>query len=71
MILWAGKHLSGDEEQRLRDLIEVFGQAGCSEDVEWYGRFLPENAHTWTPDELEFGAHHGPWLSFSAAVDAG
>jgi hypothetical protein len=25
-------------------------------------RFLPENLYRWTPDELEFGAHNGPWF---------
>ena len=35
--------------------------------AETFERFLPENDHRWTPDELEVGAHAGPWMSFDGA----
>jgi hypothetical protein len=31
-------------------------------------RFLPENDHRWTPNELESGAHLGPWMLVDAEV---
>jgi hypothetical protein len=70
-VFWAGKALGADEELRLRRVvallrrIEEGGQtdlerSSARDDRENLERFLPENLHRWTPDEFEFGAHHGP-----------
>jgi hypothetical protein len=70
-VLWAGKVLDADEELRLRRVVALLrrieesgqtdaGQANAREDRMILERFLPENVHRWTPDELEFGAHNGP-----------
>lgn len=63
VVLWAGKPLTGDEEERTRRmvaLLERTGEVGAAADL---ARFLPGSGHDWTPDELELGAHAGPWLS--------
>jgi hypothetical protein len=78
-IYWAGKCLTSEEELSLRRTvallrrIEENGAAdGGSESV--YGdrkhleQFLPENTHEWSPDELEFAAHHGPWFEIGEAA---
>jgi hypothetical protein len=70
-ILWAGKRLAENEELRLRRVVALLRRIednGCTvqeresaaADRLNLERFLPENEHKWTPDELEFGAHHGP-----------
>jgi hypothetical protein len=41
-------------------------RTGKAELADSYERFLPENDARWTPDELETGAHIGPWLGFDA-----
>jgi hypothetical protein len=72
-VLWAGKALDEDEELRLRRVvallrrIEEIGRTDAEgetarEDRANLERFLPENLHRWTPDELELGAHNGPGL---------
>jgi hypothetical protein len=72
-MFWAGKALDPDEELQLRRVvallrrIEEGGQseperAEARDDRVNFERFLPENLHRWTPDELEFGAHCGPGL---------
>lgn len=72
-VFWAGKKLDADEERRLRRVVTLLrriednGRAererrNAAEDRLNLQRFLPENDHTWTPDELEFGAHHGPYF---------
>lgn len=66
---WAGKHLTQAEEDRLRAFVRLYEEAGCSDDAAWLRRFLPENVAGWTPDELESGAHLGPWLSVDARVE--
>lgn len=65
-ILWAGKRLTPHEERVTRDAVALFTRLG-SEGAQHLQRFLPEGLHTWTPDELELGAHAGPWI----AVDGG
>jgi hypothetical protein len=67
--LWAGKRLSPDEELRTRRLIALMRRTGNVGQAEELERFMPENDHRWTPDELEFGAHVGPWLEFDAELD--
>ena len=63
-VLWAGKHLTDDEELKTRRLVALLERAGDPVSAEGLARFLPEHQHEWTPDELEMGAHAGPWLSF-------
>jgi hypothetical protein len=67
-VLWAGKHLTGDEEAATRRLVHMLRRAGSTDLADRFERFLPEHAHRWTPDELELGAHAGPWLRLEAAV---
>jgi hypothetical protein len=62
-MLWAGKRLSDEEELRTRRLVAMLRRTGKHELAASYERFLPENDARWTPDELELGAHVGPWLS--------
>jgi hypothetical protein len=62
-MLWAGKRLSDEEELRTRRLVARLRRAGRYELADGYERFLPEHDDRWTPDELELGAHAGPWLS--------
>jgi hypothetical protein len=62
-MLWAGKKLSADEELRTRRLVALLRRIGDDEVAETLERFLPENDHRWTPDELEVGAQAGPWAS--------
>jgi hypothetical protein len=70
-VFWAGKALEADEELQLRRVVALLRrieeggqtdleQAKTREDRLNLERFLPENLHRWTPDELEFGAHCGP-----------
>jgi hypothetical protein len=73
-VIWAGKTLSTDEELRVRDIVAMFARmvaAGNSEaawQAESWRRFLPEERHRWTANELEFGANIGPWVFFGAQV---
>ena len=62
-MLWAGKKLSPDEELRTRRLVALLRRIGDDKVAETFERFLPENDHRWTPDELEVGAQAGPWAS--------
>lgn len=62
-MLWAGKRLSSEEELRTRRLVALLCRVGDDEVAETFERFLPENDHRWTPDELETGAQAGPWVS--------
>ena len=61
-VLWAGKELSEEEEASTKALVQRLRRAGAHEAAEGFARFLPERAAEWTPDELELGAHAGPWL---------
>ena len=65
-MLWAGKQLSEDEELRTRRLVALLHRVGDDDVAETFERFLPENDHRWTPDQLETGAHAGPWTSLEA-----
>ena len=71
VVLWAGKHLSEEEEASTRALIDLLRRTGAHESAEAFERFLPERGDEWTPDELELGAHAGPWLSMEAEPHAG
>jgi hypothetical protein len=62
-MLWAGKRLSDEEELRTRRLVAMLRRQGKDDLAASYERFLPENDARWTPDELETGAHIGPWVS--------
>jgi hypothetical protein len=68
-VLWAGKRLSDEEELRVRRLVSLLERAGDPQAADRFARFLPERADRWNPDDLEAGAHHGPWLSFGASVE--
>jgi hypothetical protein len=71
-MLWAGKKLSAEEELRMRRLVALLRRVGDTDVAETFERFLPENDHRWTPDQLEVGAHAGPWMSLDGArVDSG
>jgi hypothetical protein len=73
-VFWAGKQLKAEEELRLRRIVALLRRIeedeqatederiGAREDRVHLERFLPENVRTWTPDELELGAHSGPWF---------
>jgi hypothetical protein len=62
LMLWAGKPLTDEEELRTRRLVAMLRRAGDDETAETFERFLPEGDDSWTPDELEQGAHVGPWI---------
>ena len=62
-MLWAGKRLSDEEELRTRRLVAKLRRNGKHDLADSYERFLPEHVERWTPDELELGAHVGPWVS--------
>ncbi len=68
-VLWAGKHLTDEEELKTRRLIALMERSGNSAAAEGLARFLPERAGEWTPDELETGAHCGPWMGLDAGPD--
>lgn len=65
-VFWAGKRLEAEDELQLRRLIALLRRTGDPETAESLERFLPENDHRWTPNELEMGAHLGPWMLFGA-----
>ena len=62
-MLWAGKRLTDDEELRTRRVVAKMRRLGRAELADHFERFLPEHDHEWTPDELELGAHVGPWMA--------
>ncbi len=66
--LWAGKGLAADEEAHTRRMVALFERCGDDEAAAVYARFLPENDAEWTVDELERGAHAGPWLELGAEL---
>ena len=66
-ILWAGKQLTDDEELATRRLVSLLQSVGDDENAAVFERFLPEHDERWTPDELEMGAHVGPWIDFDGA----
>jgi hypothetical protein len=63
VVMWAGKALSGEEEERTRRMVALLERNGEHDAAADLARFLPGSGHGWTPDELELGAHAGPWLS--------
>ena len=70
-VLWAGKHLTDEEELRTRRLVALLERTGDDDGAAALSRFLPERAGEWTPDQLELGAHAGPWLSVDAGTGGG
>lgn len=66
-MLWAGKELSAEEELRTRRLVALLRRVGDGDAAETFERFLPENDHRWTPDQLEVGAQAGPWTTLDGA----
>jgi hypothetical protein len=68
-VLWAGKQLSDDEELQTRRMVALLQRVGDDEGAAELAAFLPEALGEWTPDQLEAGAHNGPWLSFGGRVD--
>jgi hypothetical protein len=68
VMLWAGKRLSDDEADATRRLVALLRRVGEDDDAANLARFLPESRHGWTPDELELGAHAGPWLAMHGRV---
>jgi hypothetical protein len=51
VVLWAGKPLSREEEERTRRMVALLGRAGEREAAVDLARFLPGSGHAWTPDE--------------------
>ena len=45
-------------------------RAGERDAAAAFARFLPEFEHEWTPDELELGAHAGPWLGLGEGPES-
>ena len=70
VVLWAGKALSGEEEERTRRMVALLERTGETAAAADLARFLPGSGHGWTPDELELGAHAGPWLGIGGGPDA-
>jgi hypothetical protein len=79
-VVWAGKQLSADEELQLRRtvaLLRRIEERGGTEEERALSaearmnieRFLPENDHRWTPNELETGIYLGPWMVAEAQVN--
>jgi hypothetical protein len=66
-ILWAGKRLTDEEELSTRRLVSLLHRVGDDDSAVVFERFLPEHDERWTPDELEMGAHVGPWAQFDGA----
>ena len=69
VVLWAGKPLSGDQAQSTRRTVALLTRAGEHEAAAAFARFLPEGGYEWTPDELELGAHAGPWLGLDGGPE--
>ena len=70
LMLWPGKRLDFAEEAWLRNRIASLRRAEDARAGSWEAarkerlsleRYLPENLDAWTPDQLEGGAHIGPW----------
>ena len=69
-VLWAGKRLSDEEAAAARRAVDLLRRAGDDAAAEAFARFLPGAGHPWTPDELELGAHAGPWLELDGGLEA-
>jgi hypothetical protein len=50
-------------------MVALLERAGEREAAADLARFLPGSGHGWTPDELELGAHAGPWLGFGGGPE--
>ena len=70
-VLWAGKRLTDAEELTARRTLALLERTGDEDGAEALSRLLPERAREWTPDQLELGAHAGPWLSMDAGTAEG
>lgn len=79
LTLWAGKQLDPAEEAWLRNRISSLRRAEEAQADGWQTargerrsleRYLPERADDWTPDQLEAGAHIGPWCEIMPAAVA-
>jgi hypothetical protein len=77
VMLWPGKRLDPAEEGWLRNRIASLQRAEDARAGAWQdarterlslARYLPENLDVWTPDQLEAGAHVGPWCDVQAAT---
>jgi hypothetical protein len=68
VVVWAGKRLSDEEAAETRRAVELLRKIGDEDAARNLARFLPESGHAWSPDELETGAHAGPWIGLSAGV---
>ena len=69
VVLWAGKALSDEDEERTRRMVALLERTGERDAAADLARFLPGSGHGWTPDELELGAHAGPWLSIGGGPE--
>jgi hypothetical protein len=69
VVLWAGKRLTDEEAAATRRAVALLRRLGDEEDALHLARFLPEAEHDWSPDELEMGAHGGPWMGLDAGVE--
>ena len=70
VVLWAGKRLSAEEAAGARRAVGLLSRAGEHDAAAAFARFLPEFEHEWTPDELELGAHAGPWLGLGEGPES-
>jgi len=77
LTLWPGKRLELAEEAWLRNRVASLQRAEDARADGWQGsrkerlsleRYLPEHEGRWTPDQLEGGAHIGPWSDMEAGV---
>jgi hypothetical protein len=70
-VLWAGKPLTDEEAAATRRAVALSRRLGDEDTALHLARFLPETGHDWTPDDLEMGAHGGPWLAVEADLGRG
>ncbi|HSI30238.1 MAG TPA: hypothetical protein VK951_02800 [Miltoncostaeaceae bacterium] len=68
VMLWAGKRLTDEEAAVTRRAIALQRRLGDEETALHLAHFLPESERDWTPDELELGAHAGPWIGIEAEI---
>ena len=70
VMLWAGKPLTDEEAVATRRAVALMRRLGDEDTALHLARFLPEAEHDWTPDELELGAHAGPWMGIEGSLEA-
>jgi hypothetical protein len=70
VMLWAGKSLTDEEAVATRRAVSLMRRVGDEDAALHLARFLPESEHDWTPDELELGAHAGPWMGIEGRLEA-